>query len=116
MERIKKWQELGNERYDFDFNRCTPVDGWAQVDTSQDASYFGTWANPIDLRVMSFVEGDCTLFTADSPEDFVTYVREAKKWNDDHGYKFGIDTHRQGVDGIRITEAFNALGLGDLLH
>ena len=34
------------DRYVYDFGLCTYEKGWAQVDTAQDASYFGTWANP----------------------------------------------------------------------
>lgn len=31
------------ERYDFDFGECSYANGWAQIDTRQDASYYGTW-------------------------------------------------------------------------
>ena len=46
------------DRYSFDFKLCTPKNGWAQVDTSQDASYFGTWANPFERKTVSYCEGD----------------------------------------------------------
>ena len=34
---------------------------WDQFDTSQDASYFGTWVNPTELMILSFTEGDWAL-------------------------------------------------------
>ncbi len=30
------------DRYTYDFGLCSYENGWAQVDTAQDASYFGT--------------------------------------------------------------------------
>ena len=42
------------DRYTYDFGLCSYENGWAQVDTAQDASYFGTWANPTRLMILSF--------------------------------------------------------------
>ena len=101
------------DRYVFDFECCTVLEGFAQVDTSQDASYFGTWANPEKLQIVSYCEGDVTVQTAGTPEEFVTAVRELKAWNDKHGWEFhGID----GMESQAIIARFEALGLGDLLH
>jgi hypothetical protein len=60
--------------------------GWAQVDTAQDASYFGTWANPVRLMIFSYCEGDTTLREAGSPEEFAAKLREIDAWNRAHGY------------------------------
>ena len=49
------------DRYVYDFGLCSYENGWAQVDTAQDASYFGTWANPTRLMIFSYCEGDTTL-------------------------------------------------------
>ena len=38
------------ERYHFDFGECSACNGYAQVDTSQDAPYFGIWTNPMNLN------------------------------------------------------------------
>jgi hypothetical protein len=35
-----------SDRYVYDFVLCTYDKGWAQIDTRQDASYYGTWTNP----------------------------------------------------------------------
>ena len=34
----------------YEFGLCSYEKGWAQVDTAQDASYFGTWATYPVLR------------------------------------------------------------------
>ena len=57
------------DRYTYDFGSCCYEKGWAQVDTAQDASYFGTWANPTRLMIFSYCEGDTTLREAGSPEE-----------------------------------------------
>ena len=104
---------LSADRYIFDFKLCTPKDGWAQVDTGQDASYFGTWANPFKLEVVSYTEGDIVVRKADNTGEFVTEIRDIKKWNEENGYRFiGIDAMcREELIG-----KFQEVGLGDLLH
>ena len=54
------------DRYTYDFGLCSFENGWAQIDTAQDASYFGTWANPTRLMIFSYCEGDTTLKEAAS--------------------------------------------------
>ena len=58
------------DRYLYDFGLCSYANGWAQVDTAQDASYFGTWANPTRLLIFNYCEGDTTLHEAETPEEF----------------------------------------------
>ena len=45
------------DRYKYDFDVCHFGKGWAQIDTSEDAYYYGQWANP------------CLLYTSPSPRD-----------------------------------------------
>lgn len=101
------------DRYVYDWGFCSSKNGFAQVDTEQDASYFGTWANPITLTLFCYCEGDCTTTKCENAIEFVERVRSIKAWNEDHGYRFiGIDP---GFDELLKAE-FIALGLGDLLH
>ena len=100
------------DRYRFDFRICSPGHGFAQIDTGQDAWYFGTWANPTKLIIVNYAEGDLTTWEADTMQEFVDHIRNVKKWNDDHGHGFHID----GMERPEIIEGFNALGLGELLH
>jgi len=100
-------------RYQFDFDLCSAPKGYAQIDTSQDASYFGIWANPDLLIVATYCEGDITVRIAESDAEFVAEIREIKRWNEDNGHRFS------GIDGMcneTLIDRFEALGLGDLLH
>lgn len=112
MKTVKKFIP-GIDRYHFDFGACTSVKGYAQVDTEQDASYYGTWANPFELRVVSYAEGDIHTSTAENVEEFVSEIREIKRWNDEQGWAFlGIDP---GFNE-ELANRFLEIGLGDLLH
>lgn len=100
------------DRYLFDFKACTPKNGWAQIDTKQDASYFGTWANPSKRQVVSYCEGDITVLTGEDDADFVKMVKNTAEWNQERGHWIGIDP--MGSEAIKTR--FNDLGLGHLLH
>lgn len=101
------------DRYIYDFRLCTTEKGYAQVDTDQDASYYGTWASPDKRTIVNYCEGDLTVQIADTPEEFATALRDLKKWLDGFGYRFiGIDP---GFDEA-LAAKFCDLGLADLLH
>ncbi len=74
------------DRYLYDFGLCSYENGWAQVDTAQDASYFGIWANPTRRMIFSYCEGDTTLKEAASPDEFAAELREIDAWNRARGY------------------------------
>lgn len=100
------------ERYAFDFGACSYKNGWAQVDTKQDAPYYGTWTNPTTFKIFSYCEGDCTITNCDTPEEYCAEVRRLADWNKDNGYWKGIDAGFPGP----LVDRFHALGLADLLH
>jgi len=101
------------DRYLYDCGLCSTKNGFAQVDTKQDASYFGTWANPFKFMIFCYCEGDTTLQQAENAEDFATAIRELVAWNDDRwiGIDPGWPNHDNGIGA-----EFEKLGLGDLLH
>ena len=101
------------DRYVYDFGLCSYEKGWAQVDTAQDASYFGTWANPTRLMIFNQREGDNTLTEAASPEEFAAELRAIDSWNRADGY--GPARIDPGFDPV-MKAAFEALGLADMLH
>ena len=111
MKTIRKFDALG-ERYQFDARLCRAGAGWAQVDTTQDASYFGTWTNPSTRQILEFCEGDITLRTAEADDEYVAAVRALHAWNLERRYWKGIDP---GFDEALRGE-FHRLGLADLLH
>lgn len=80
------------DRYAFDFKLCQSKDGWAQVDTKQDASYYGNWANPLKLQLVSYAEGDITVTKCDTDAEFTAAVTEMCEWQKTAGYFKGIDS------------------------
>ncbi len=105
--------EMCSNRYKYDFGLLTAGNGWAQVDTEQDASYFGTWANPFDLKVFSFTEGDTCLREAENKAEFKAEMLKIKQWNEENGWRFiGIDP---GFSK-KLRQKFHNIGLESLLH
>jgi hypothetical protein len=102
-----------SDRYVYDAGYCSTKNDFAQVDTSQDASYFGTWANPFKLIVVTYCEGDVTVEIADNTAEFIACLEQIKTWNVDNGHQFlGIDP---GFN-VPLADQFRALGLSSFLH
>lgn len=112
MKTTRGFHENG-DRYFYDFDKCSHHKGWAQIDTEQDASYYGQWAHPTELKYFSYCEGDTTSIECETPEEFVELMRSLEKFEVDQERKPAkIDP--MCVEGIE--EAFIALGLTDMLH
>ena len=101
------------DRYTCDFGLCSCENGWAQVDTAQDASYFGTWANATRLMIFSYCEGDTTLTEAVTSEEFANELREIDTWNRANGY--GPARIDPGFDPT-MKAAFEHFGLTGILR
>lgn len=101
-----------SDRYGFDFKSCTADKGWAQLDTKQDASYYGQWINPLTLEYVSYCEGDVTHYKYETEAEFVIGITETIQWHKDMGYFLGID----GMLRPEIIAAFTRLGLAEYLH
>ena len=101
------------DRYHFDTGPCAYANGFAQVDTRQDASYFGSWVSPSRRTIVSFSEGDVTTTVCETDEELVVEIRELARWTDEAGYgPMKIDA----VFHSELRAAFENLGLADLLH
>jgi hypothetical protein len=100
------------DRYLYDFRVCTYKKGWVQIDTRQDASYYGTWTNPQRREVFTYCEGDTTLVQCDTDDEYRQALREVADWNKQYGYWLGIDPGLEPEMKLR----FERLGLADLLH
>ena len=102
-----------SDRYKYDLGLCSIRNGFAQIDTEQDASYYGNWANPEKLIIFTYCEGDCYTVECDNLEEFVAELEKMKKWNEENGWKFyGIDP---GLNKGQIKKWEN-IGLKHLLH
>jgi len=105
-----------SDRYVYDFGKLTPrddcgrmtiKDGWAQLDSGQDASYFGQWTNPFKRMIFSYVEGDTTLVEFDTDEEYVEGLAE----NQEHDLKYSGMT---GIDpgfNVLLKLKFEELGI-----
>jgi hypothetical protein len=100
------------DRYYYDFRLLTYAKGWAQVDTQQDASYYGTWTNPDERKIFCYCEGDLTLTTCDTEDEYRQEIKRMVDWNKEAGYWKGIDP------GLKpeFREKFVKLGLAEYLH
>jgi hypothetical protein len=103
---------LSSDRYLYDFKMLTYAKGWAQVDTKQDASYYGTWTNPTTREIFNYAEGDICLTKCDTDDDYRQALMETIEWNKQAGYWLGIDP------GFRdeMKQRFSALGFSEFLH
>ena len=102
-----------SDSYSFDCGPCSYANGFAQIDTRQDASYYGTWCSPSKRTIVNFCESDVTTTVCETDEEFVRQVGELAAWNDESGYgPMKIDA----VSHDALREAFETLGLADLLH
>jgi len=101
------------DRYVYDCGPCSCAKGFAQVDTPQDASYFGTWASPSRRMVVSYCEGDVTTEICENDAEFVALLREIDQWNIEHQ-----DGHAKIDPGLgpELKAAFEQIGLADMLH
>lgn len=96
---------LEADRYLFDTQLAK---SYAQIDTDQDAPYFGMWACPIHRTVITYAEGDLTKTICDSDEEFIAEMQRISQWSSFKGVDIGwTNDHKQ---------AWEALGLSSLLH
>ena len=75
------------DRYQFDFKYCSAKQGWAQLDTAQDAWYLGHWANPAKLQLVSYVEGDVTVTKCSTLVDFKAEIERIATFYADDAFQ-----------------------------
>lgn len=97
------------DRYHYDFGDCR---GWPQIDTGQDAWYFGQWCHPTKLVIICYAEGDVTITQCTTPEEFILQLLEIKAWTEEHDHWKGIDP----LCNAEHIAAFEALGIDFLCH
>ena len=57
-------------RYEIDLGVCSYFNGFCQIDTNEDASWFGLWTNPEQMVVASYIEGDIAVERGENPADY----------------------------------------------
>jgi hypothetical protein len=112
MTKITRGSNHRTDRYQYDFGLCSYKNGWAQLDTSQDASYYGNWIHPAERKLFSYCEGDTTLTECETDEEFIQEARACIAWHKDHEFFNGIDA----LCNEPMKQAFLDLGLSEFLH
>ena len=100
-----------HERDTFDWGACHFEKGFAQVQTTQDASYYGIWANPTSLKIVHFSEGDLKVEQYESPEEFTEGMGEAAPVGPRRRLLARSGSHAAGRDRA----GFPALGAGGVV-
>ena len=95
---------------DFDFRLCTYAEGWVQIDTNRDLSYYRMWCHPDKHQIVSYRDGHITIVRCTDDETFVAEMRRTAEWHREWEYWIGIDA------GEDQRHRFISLGLADLLH
>jgi hypothetical protein len=90
-------------RYHFDNGECNPTEtNFCQIDTWQDAPYFGIWADPVGLRVTKFIESEVYRNEYDTEAEFCEAVRSILEHNRDGGGHASIDGYSNREDWARL--------------
>lgn len=101
------------DRYVYDRGVCSYDKGFAQVDTKQDASYFGTWCSPSRRIIVNYCEGDVTTTICETDAEFVEEMRRIDQWNQNNGHGRALIDPGFSPD---MKAAFERIGLADMLH
>lgn len=112
MTTVTKYNDFMSDRYHFDCRACTPAKGWAQIDTAQDAPYYGTWTNPITFELVNYCEGDVTHTNCKDADEYKVVLAECISWNKERGYFIGVDC----MGRADIADALDRLGFAADVH
>ena len=96
-----------SDRYIFDWNYCNFKKGFAQIDTTEDASYFGNWINFKSLELITYCEGDLTVIKCENIEEFKNQLLKVVSWYKKNKSFIGIDL----MCSDEIKKDFNNLNL-----
>tara|TARA_R100000234_G_scaffold106211_1_gene76739 strand:+ start:295 stop:636 length:342 start_codon:yes stop_codon:yes gene_type:complete len=96
-----------SDRYIFDYDICSFKKGFAQIDTTEDASYFGNWVNFKSLELITYCEGDLTINKCDNKEEFKNQLLKVVSWYKENKSFIGIDL----MLSDEIKKDFNNLNL-----
>ena len=98
-------------RYHYDFGPHKYDKDWAQIDTTQDAGYFGQWAQPFERKIVCYAEGDLTTTECDNDEEFVAELSRIAEYYLEQNCWRAIDTFND-----RMTRRFLEAGARHLLY
>ena len=85
MQIIRDFKPM-SDRYSFDVGLFSNANGFAQIDTKQDASYYGTWCSPAARTIVNYCQGDLTTTVCETDAELAEQLRELARWNAEAGY------------------------------
>ncbi len=106
------------DRYGCDRTLCWAKGStWAQIDTDQDAWYYGNWADPVTRSIVSYAEGDLVVLRCDTAEEFCSELNRMAAWHAKQNSYLRIDPKEQheslwlelGLKELMASEAFAAV-------
>jgi hypothetical protein len=118
MSNISKTHSPNGDRYEIE-GLLTEAGGWFQVDTWRDASYFGVWTNPFELKIYTHSEGDRTLEEYDTDAEYKLALNRtlgAYDKENDPDRRTMIDCVHAGRKNPAILLRFRKLGFEERCH
>ena len=88
---VSNFYPNGN-RYMFD-SKFLAKKAWVQLDTTEDASYYGNWVNRQLRKIVNYAEGDYTETTYATDEAFIKGLRTCLASLEKYGYQPMLDTY-----------------------
>jgi hypothetical protein len=111
----KETHNVSGDRYECDWTLLKQ--GFFQIDTDQDASYYGNWINPERKIKVSFIEGDLIIIKYDNDQEMIQDLKECDE------YESEVSERNRGIkidiglkDRDRIHQMFQNLGLEQYVH
>jgi hypothetical protein len=105
-------EDSDNGRYEYDFGECSYANGYCQIDTQQDASYYGNWINLFERKAVCYAEGDLSRIDFDTDQEMADWLVQFQQ---NKGLGFLHIDPGLGEDLKRNTERCLGLGIGYLL-
>jgi len=89
LDQLKFLSFFMKDRYFFDFK--LDLNRWLQMDTGQDASYYGNWVNPQLRTHITYCEGDIYVIVSKSDASFMKYMKVTRGWHLNNDGKVSLD-------------------------
>ena len=97
-------------RYHYDWRECRSG-RWAQVDTGQDAPWFGQWANPFTREILCYAEGDESRTACGTDAEFTAELERIAAFHRENDEWKGIDPWN-----AQLYTRFAEAGARELVH
>lgn len=108
MRETRSFAEDGS-RYEIDFGPCSYDQCFLQIDTPEDAAWFGIWTNPDERIIASYMEGDIIVQHADTDMEYRSALLDCLTKNNGK-IDLGLSrrkAHRDRLDSLGLATAYH---------